>query len=776
MRIEKKLLAGTLAAAMLATTATGCAGNNNKSSKDTYTYNTSIVTSAVHTLNCHEWEYNDEYTIMALTQRGLYDIAYSDKENFQYINEMAASAPVDVTDKYAGNDTYGIPADATEGYAFQIKLRENAKWDDGTAINADTYLYSMKQLLSPEMQNYRASTYYQGTHALANAYAYYCDGVGQYVDFYNEDDDTYAEVADGNIYTSLTQPTVFFGDSLENIYNTADYTSAFIAEDGTDTYAVLKELVGDNDWVKVEGDVETAVRAMIDAFNYNYEMDFYEEEVLEVCAYYEEMEKISFDKVGLIKDDDYTITIIYERPITEEYMLYYGLTDNWLVKEDIYEQLKKDAGGITKTTYGTSVESYASYGPYKLSEWQADKIIKLTRNDEWYGWEDEAFKGQYQTTDIVFNVIDEHSTEMQLFLKGELDYVALDVTDLQVYGTSDYIVYSPTSKTWKLSFNAGREALELRSKDGINKMLLLYKDFRKAISLSINRAEYCQQVFPSDSAAFGLLNEVYIYDTSDFSVYRNTDYAKNVLCEVYDTDKYEDLSGYNVEEAATLFEKAYQEALAAGDISETDKVVLQLNVNTISDSQTKSYNFINDAVQAAVKGTSLEGRLSIELLEVEDPYASMKSGTADIIYSAWMGAENDPYSLMQCYCDEVYYCDAEYGFDNSQSVTLSVQGKEYTMSFYDWYEALYTGKWATAETDVRLEVLAGIEGAVLKEYNCVPLRSVRDAFLLSQKCDYVTYDFSSAYLETYGGFRFMTYNYTDAEWADYCAGQNQLSY
>lgn len=775
MRIEKKLLAGTLAAAMLVTVATGCTGNK-KTDGDTYTYNTSIITSEVHTLNIHEWEYNDEYTIMNLTQRGLYDIAYSDKAKFQYINEMAAEAPVDVTGKYAGNETYGVPADATEGYAYQIKLRENAKWEDGTAINADTYLYSMKQVLSPDMQNYRASTYYQGTHALANAYEYFCNGQGQYIDFYDSDADKYAEPVDGNIYTSVTEPTAFFEDSLENIYNDADYEGAFIAEDGTDTYAALKDLVGDKDWVKVEGEVKDAVDAVIDALNHYYEMEEYDEEYLEICAYYQEMEKVSFDEVGLVKDDDYTITIIYERPVTEEYMVYYGLTDNWLVKEDIYEKYKKDAGGLIKTTYGTDVASYASYGPYKLVEWQADKVIKLTRNDEWYGWDDEAFEGQYQTTDIVFHVIDEHATDLQLFLKGELDYVGLDVTDLETYGTSDYIVYAPTSKTWKLSFNTGREALELRSKDGINKKLMLYNDFRKAISLSINRAEYCQQVFPSDSAAFGLLNELYIYDTATFSAYRDTDFAKDVLCDVYDTDKYEDLSGYNVDEAKDLFEKAYQDALKAGDISETDKVVLQLNVTTINDSQTKSHNFINDAVQAAVKGTSLEGRLTIELLEVEDPYASMKSGTADIIYSAWMGAENDPYSMMQCYCEEVYYCDAEYGFDNNKSVTLSVQGKEYTMSFYDWYEELYTGKWATAEADVRLEVLAGIEGAVLKEYNCVPLRSVRDAFLLSQKCEYVTYDFSGAYMETYGGFRYMTYNYTDAEWAEYCAEQGQLSY
>lgn len=662
MKNAKKLIAGTLAMSMIAMASVGCTAKK-ETGNDTYTYNTTIPGATVHTLNCLEWEYEDEHTVMALTQRGLYDIVYSDTEKYEYINEMAAAAPVDVTDKYAGNETYNVPDDAAEGYAFQIKLREDAKWDDGTAINADTYIYSMKQALDSDMQNYRAATYYQGTYALANAYSYYYDG------------------------------------------------------------------------------------------------------------------DVDFDSVGIVKDNDYTITIIFERPITEEYTFYLGFTNNWIVKEDIYEANKQDTGSITKTTYGTSVDSYASYGPYKLTEWQDGKVIKLTRNEEWYGWNDKAFEGQYQTTDFVFNIIDEHATAVQLFLQGKLDDVALDVTDLETYGTSDYIIYSPTSRTYKLSFNGNRDELSLRSKDGINKMLLLYKDFRKAVSLSIDRAELCQQAYPSDSAAYGLFNDLYIYNVETQEIYRESDEAKQALCDVYDTDDYESLSDYNVDEAKELFEKAYQEALEAGDIDETDKVVLQLNVTEINDTNTKACNFFNDAVQSAVKGTSLEGRISIELLKVEDDYAAMLNGTADIIFSSWMGNESNPYALMQYYCEEEYYCDAEHGFDNTQTATFSVDGKEYTMSFYDWYKELLAGTWATADTNIRLEVLAGMEAALLKEYNCVPLRSVSKPFLLSQKVEYITYEFNGAYTEKYGGFRFMTYKYTDAEWEEYCAEQNnQLKY
>ena len=661
MKKMKKCVAAVLSVSVIATSFTACA-NKPEKTNDKYTYNAVIESSQVYNVSPHEWEYSSEDKIIYLTQRGLYDVIYSGTKEYEFVNEMAQSAPIDVTEEYAGDKTYGVPSGAKEGYAFKIELRKDAKWEDGTPINADTYIYSMKQVIDPKMQNYRAANYYAGKYALANAYEYFKDGG-------------------------------------------------------------------------------------------------------------------SYDSVGLIKNDDYTITIIYDLPMESEYDLYYNLSRNWIVKEDLYEDNKHPSGDLTKTTYGTDVETYSSYGPYKLVEWQSDKVIRLTRNEEWYGWDLEEFSGQYQTTDIVYNVLDEHATQIQLFEQGKLDKVNLITTDLGKYGTSDYVIYTPGSRTVKISFNTDRESLEARTKDGVNKLLMLYKDFRKAVSLSINRTELCQQAYPSDSPAYGLMNDRYIYDVNSFAVYRENKYAKAILCDVYDTDNYDELTGYNVTLASSLMEKAYQEALEAGDITEEDKVVLSFNVNTINDETNKAYNFINDAVKEAAKGTSLEGRISIELIEVEDEYAQMLEGLADIIFTAWAGAEVNPPEIIQCYCNENYYADSEHGFDNTQLVTLTIAGEEYTMSFYDWYDELYSGKWASADNELKVEVTAAIEGAILDEFNCIPLRSVRQASLLSQKVEYVTYDYSGATIEEYGGFRFMTYNFTDAEWEKYCEKQNnKLTY
>ncbi len=70
---------------------------------------------------------------------------------------------------------------------------------------------------------------------------------------------------------------------------------------------------------------------------------------------------------------------------------------------------------------------------------------------------------------------------------------------------------------------------------------------------------------------------------------------------------------------------------------------------------------------------------------------------------------------------------------------------------------------------------AALEKEVLKVYYTVPLYNNFSASLLSYKVDYVTYEYNT--FLGYGGVRYMTYNYTDAEWAKVIAENNgELNY
>ena len=55
-----------------------------------------------------------------------------------------------------------------------------------------------------------------------------------------------------------------------------------------------------------------------------------------------------------------------------------------------------------------------------------------------------------------------------------------------------------------------------------------------------------------------------------------------------------------------------------------------------------------------------------------------------------------------------------------------------------------------------------LEKEVLKVYYSIPLYNDFSASLISYKVDYITYEYNT--FMSYGGIKYMTYNYTNAEW------------
>ena len=746
------------------------AGDNSQTSEvaKSYTYN-DYMSGSPATWNVHEWETNSDSYIMGFCEMGLYDFILNDSlDGYEIIPEMAAEMPVDITaDLTADQRTlYGIPEDATEGYAFTIKLNEAACWEDGTAINADTYIYSMQQMLSSSMKNYRASSYYEGTLTIANAAGYYNnDAVG---------DPIYATVADAGYASMADVPegTVL----LVDMWNFWGLKGCVDAEDNECPQWVA--ITDDTMYRDTAVEDETAAEAWVSS-KYLYDNYFAAGKAYEgIAPDYVGLQtgtyaETPWENVGLVKTGDYEIAIYLSKAISDFY-LKYNLSGNWIVKEDLYEANKFTEGNLTKTKYGTSAETYASYGPYKLTAYQTDKQITIEKNDKWYGWTDGKHEGQFQTTAINCVIIEEQATALQTFLQGKLDNVSLDATDMATYRSSDFILYTPESYTSKLSFNGDIDALKARETAGKNKSILAYKDFRKAISLSIDRTEFCAQCTATHSAGYGILNYMYVYDPETGALYRDSDEAKAALCAYYGVENEDQITGYDVTAAAALFQSAYDACLADGNISATDVVELEFSVYKSDDGYVKIVNFINDAVAAATAGTDLEGRVTIVLKADENYYENCQAGETDMIISTWGGAGMDPYSVAECYC--VNSKHFEYGFDaETETLTINVNGEEITKTYNEWYIALCDDEYAAADYSTRLQILAGIEGGILEQCYTTPIYYRTSASLESRKVVNATEEYVQ--IVAFGGIRFMTYNYDDEAWAAYCAeNNNQLTY
>ncbi len=142
---------------------------------ENYTYRT-YTTALGSNWNPHTWETNADRSLLSYISSPLVDISIEDSKEgkYQWVFEMATSVK-DVTKnnaqdllKYAVENVAG-----DSGYVYEIDLKRDAKFEDGTPITAESYVYSMEQLLHPKMKNYRANLFIAGESALAGAYDYY---------------------------------------------------------------------------------------------------------------------------------------------------------------------------------------------------------------------------------------------------------------------------------------------------------------------------------------------------------------------------------------------------------------------------------------------------------------------------------------------------------------------------------------------------------------------------------------------------------------------------
>jgi ABC-type oligopeptide transport system substrate-binding subunit len=288
---------------------------------------------------------------------------------------------------------------------------------------------------------------------------------------------------------------------------------------------------------------------------------------------------------------------------------------------------------------------------------------------------------------------------------------------------------------------------------------------------------------------------MHYYDVENGGVYRNTDEAKQVLCDIYGVDAsqfdsldeaVESITGYDLDLARELLESAYQEALANEDIKETDVVEITFGTSVINDVVTRRHDYIKNAWKELAVGTSLEGRITFsDDAELGNAWADdFRKGLYDVCMGGWSGAAWDPGYFLLAYLSPDYMYSTAWDTSSVQ-MTFKLEGvmeEEETMSLMDWYNCLngatgakYDFSATELEQEQRLPLIAALEAEVLKVYYSVPLYNSFAASLISYKVDYITYEYNT--FMGYGGIRYMTYNFDDAAWEAEVAKQgNELNY
>ena len=806
---RKTLLVLGLGALMTMTSCQGGGGDG-----DTYTYR-SYVSGTPTNWNPHTWEDSGADEVTAYSEIGFVDFTYDpDVEGgYKIVYEMA-NAITDVTEDAAIVDSdfkekWGIE-EGDEGRVWKIDLNQNAKFASGKVINAKTYVDSMELLLNSKYKNYRANGYYDSDTSIVHAFNYYNAGATSLTNLGKIP--TWGVTVEDKVYLDFPGSSAFslFGLTYEDMLPDGDYgsygTYYFSNSAGENLLTKYPEPVELTDEVKAD---LVDIPLWTDGLELTDPAEIEENALYYCCSSNVTYDDISFSDVGLYALDDYTLIYITELPVSE-FNFNVASTSLWLVNPEKYVELTTETGGIKTSSYGTDAagaDGYDSFGPYKLTSFEKDKQFKFTRNENWYGWTDGKHVGQYQTTDIVVDVFKEHASALLAFEKGQLDGVALEQSDLSKYGYSDYIRYVDQTYTMRLVFDSNVDdlkKLETEAGDGKNKQILSEYDFRKAISLSIDRTKFNAEGTAGNKPAYALLNSLYYYDVENdpSSVYRNTDEAKTAIVNLYGIEYGEDktyktldeayaaVTGYDVEAAKALFESAYEKAVAAGTYTDGQEIKLNIGYyDATTATNTSQTNLLNEFVTKATEGTSLEGKITFEGKSFSGDvsrYDAIGSGQVEISNCAWGGAAFYPFSAMRVYCVNSYVSggiNEQRSFDPARTnLTISFDwgdGKgvsERTMSYEEWSKAIAPGgSLASAALPLKLHVLSNLEEGLLNLYNFAILGSYASVSLDSMKIKMATETYNIMY--GFGGLRYMTYNYSDAAWSSFVSSQGgELNY
>lgn len=728
------------------------------------------------------YEFNYKFDANGKIVPGAYTVEYS-----------ASTKLEDVTKKYAGK--YGLAADAEKGQAFAMTLRNDLKWDDGTPIKAADFVYSMSQQLSPKYLFATASNYYSGNYVIHNAQNYVKQGQKGMFPAYSVMKE-YNVADDAKLIYSTTNSRVaekgFTPENIVALFGIEGMTVEKInALNGKSLADIKKDAALNETWEALLGAWKT---------DPNEELDFFETEY--------EYPAMDFSEVGyFVGDNEYELVMVIDgtlNPLDAEGNLTYEAGyyfSNWpLVKKDLWERCEDQSKTPYANSYCTTQEKSASWGPYKLTNYQDQKTYTVSRNDKWFGYGLPQYANQYQTDAIVTEKIEEWDTAWLAFQKGNLDGIGMDVKIAADYRTSKRAYFTPETYTFDLNIQSNA----ISRTDKRNNLLLNYADFRKAISLSLDRDDYCAKNNPSSQAALGLLNSMYYNDVENGKVYRDSVQAKEAILNAYGATKnadgswkvgentYTDIeealdatTGYNLTLARQLVESAIAQAKTDGKYSDGEEIILTYGIETQTANTDRVKNWFQAAFDNMTKGTSIEGKIKIEYFMFSSARWSEQfaDGEYDLCFGAWGNAPFNPAYLL---------CETQISDENRYAVkwdpkTVSVTVKAtpdadhkdgiYTYNLAQW-RLILQGKdgcpvnFKNFPMEDQLTALGAVETAILKEYYSIPVFSRYSASLMGYKVDYVSYEYNT--FMGYGGIRYMTFNYDDTAWAEFVASNNNI--
>ena len=398
-------------------------------------------------------------------------------------------------------------------------------------------------------------------------------------------------------------------------------------------------------------------------------------------------EEVEWEDVGIEAIDDHTLELEFEVDMAEWNVQY------WLssfvvtpINLHVYDWAEEDGGA-----YGTAPEYVAAHGPYILTYWEDDVVLRFEENPNFHDEDRHYFTGHR------IRIIDGAEIRFQMFLDGELDAVAIPGESYEDHADDPRVHFIPGATTFRLMIN-GLQTVEAQEEafpasDYTPEPILGYDSFKRAMYHAINREELAYDAMVTATPQMYHFSEAYVVDPAGSGVaFRNTDFGPLV-----GQGLSPDTHAYNPDAARAFFGNALDKAVAEGFYEEGDTIELDLFIFSGSQNQVSMANFIKDAFEENFVNEKYDINVIVNFEAKDFPgiyFDYMMTGQFDLSIGGISGSTLDAASFLDVYSsDNRGGFTLNWGIDTSQPdifVEYEVGGEQRAemWSFDAIYEAL----------------------------------------------------------------------------------------
>ncbi|SHJ61498.1 peptide ABC transporter substrate-binding protein [Paramaledivibacter caminithermalis] len=390
-----------------------------------------------------------------------------------------------------------------------------------------------------------------------------------------------------------------------------------------------------------------------------------------------------WEEVGIKAIDDYTLEITLESAVPETTILdAFIFPTTSPVHVEMYTSLMNEEK--TETKYGTDFDKIpkSTGGPYILKEWVRDQYRNFEKNP------DSPLASVYKVDRVEIRAIEDNETILQLFEKGELDYVKLLGAKYDKYEEDPRVDFTPATTAMFIILNT-------ESKDN---PALQNLDFRKALHYGINRNVIAKDIYRTGKPANYYLPSSYIADFKTGESYRSTPQGKEVeaYTEVFNADK-----------AKEYFDKAYKANGSKKINFEIAYFDTNENVKKISEYMEEAYENLFGADRIDVQLKAIPWQVS---------YDNVEKGDYQTGFAFWSGSRFEPWGMMEFF--------------------ISDPGRKYNTyrnpEFDKLYERAKTGD-LIYDKEGRINALRDMEKMVMNDLPIIPLVEVNIPIMFSDR-------------------------------------------